>query len=341
MMVSTPRISLLINNYNYDRFLDAALGSALADAGGEAEIVVVDDGSTDGSVARLRAYEGRVRLVLRPTCGGQGTAVADGIRACRGEVIVLLDADDELLSGRLAAVRACFDRQPALTAVLHELRTLDGSGRPGAPLLGMKARISDLSRVTRANAGLPVIESRTSGLAVRADIARTALPVIDGLHRGVDFMLAGVAMLCGPVQVLAQPLGGYRLHGRNMSRLDAGNLAGQWRDRLRLWREYRRRLAAHLPPATVAGLAPAHQALSFAVASFMLAHMEARPRRAHIWYRRVRRHPAFGLMTPARRCYWIATRFVPPPLVRGWLIMGYGQGRLKRWYRHVVGWVRW
>src|SRR5262245_44719331 len=64
--------------------------------GVEAEVVVVDDGSRDGTAARVRAWSERragVRLVALPENRGKGEAVREGVRAARGEIVVFLDAD--------------------------------------------------------------------------------------------------------------------------------------------------------------------------------------------------------------------------------------------------------
>jgi glycosyltransferase involved in cell wall biosynthesis len=79
------------------RAIDSVLGQTLA----EYEIIVVDDGSTDDTPERLRAYAGRIVSVRREN-GGQASAYNDGIARARGRFICILDADDELLPDALA-----------------------------------------------------------------------------------------------------------------------------------------------------------------------------------------------------------------------------------------------
>ena len=79
-----PLVTVLINNYNYGRFLREAIDSALNQTYGNVEVVVVDDGSTDESRDIIDGYAGRIVSVLKKN-GGQGSAFNAGIAASRGE----------------------------------------------------------------------------------------------------------------------------------------------------------------------------------------------------------------------------------------------------------------
>src|SRR5262245_23561615 len=91
-----PVASIVINNYNYGRFLAGAIDSALGQTYAGTEVVVVDDGSTDESREVLARYAGRVVPVLQAN-GGQAAAFNAGFAACAGQVVLFLDADDLLL----------------------------------------------------------------------------------------------------------------------------------------------------------------------------------------------------------------------------------------------------
>ena len=89
----TPLVSILINNYNYGRFLGAAIESALSQDYPSIEIVVVDDGSTDNSRDIIDRYAGRIISVIKEN-GGQASAFNAGFAASQGEILCFLDADD-------------------------------------------------------------------------------------------------------------------------------------------------------------------------------------------------------------------------------------------------------
>src|SRR5919107_292807 len=90
-MTSSPdvKVSIVINNYNYDRFLGRAIESALDQSYTLVEVVVVDDGSTDGSRQVMRRYSDRVVTVEQPN-GGQAAAINAGFAACHGDLVVFL-----------------------------------------------------------------------------------------------------------------------------------------------------------------------------------------------------------------------------------------------------------
>lgn len=89
-----PRVSVVIPAYNAEATLRQTIDSALRQTFQDIEVIVVDDGSTDGTLAIANSYEDRVRPIAQ---SNQGVSVArnNGIAAARGELIALLDADDE------------------------------------------------------------------------------------------------------------------------------------------------------------------------------------------------------------------------------------------------------
>ncbi len=90
----TPSVSVIIPNYNYGRFLGEAIESVLAQTFPCAEIIVVDDGSTDESLEVLARYEKDGIKVIRQKNSGVGAARNAGARASSGNLIAFLDADD-------------------------------------------------------------------------------------------------------------------------------------------------------------------------------------------------------------------------------------------------------
>ena len=101
--MSTPLVSVVISVYNGERYLRQSLASVLAQQGVPFEVILVDDGSTDGSPAILDEVAGRdqrVRLIRQPN-QGLTRALIRGCAAARGEYIARHDGDDESLPGRL------------------------------------------------------------------------------------------------------------------------------------------------------------------------------------------------------------------------------------------------
>ena len=88
--MAAPYFSVVIDNFNYGRFLAQAIDSALAQdfPAGEVEIIVVDDGSTDDSREVAGRYKDKIRLIAQKN-GGQAAAFKSGFAAARGQVIPL------------------------------------------------------------------------------------------------------------------------------------------------------------------------------------------------------------------------------------------------------------
>jgi glycosyltransferase involved in cell wall biosynthesis len=93
-------VSILIPCYNAERWIAQAIESALAQTWPEKEVIVVDDGSTDGSLAIIRTFEGRIRWESGPNRGGNPTRNRL-LELARGEWLQYLDADDYLLPDKL------------------------------------------------------------------------------------------------------------------------------------------------------------------------------------------------------------------------------------------------
>ena len=87
------RVSIIINNYNYDRFLAQAIDSALNQTYPNIEVIVVDDGSTDSSRQIITSYGDAIKPVLQPN-SKQGIAFNNGFNHSTSDIINFLDADD-------------------------------------------------------------------------------------------------------------------------------------------------------------------------------------------------------------------------------------------------------
>ncbi len=106
-----PPVSILINNYNYGRFLPCAIDSVLGQTYGNIEVIVVDDGSTDNSREVIRRYGDRIIPVLKAN-GGQASAFNAGFRNSHGEIICFLDSDDFYLPAKVERMVNLFQQNP-------------------------------------------------------------------------------------------------------------------------------------------------------------------------------------------------------------------------------------
>jgi N-acetylglucosaminyl-diphospho-decaprenol L-rhamnosyltransferase len=136
-----PRWAAVIVNYEAGPALTTCVASLLADdsAGGSPEIVVVDNGSTDGSVEQLRAAFPEIPVINPDANLGYGRAANLGIAATRAPVVAVLNPDAEVEPGTAAAMLGRFDAEDRLGAVGPQLLNPDGTRYPSArsaPSLG-------------------------------------------------------------------------------------------------------------------------------------------------------------------------------------------------------------
>lgn len=112
-MMDTPLVSCIVPTFNSRRFVGEALASILAQTYRPLEIIVADDGSTDGTIELVRAHGGYITLVSQATVGPASTRNL-GLDAARGDFIAFLDADDRWHPEKLERQIARFLAQPAL-----------------------------------------------------------------------------------------------------------------------------------------------------------------------------------------------------------------------------------
>lgn len=111
--MTAPLVSCIVPVFNGERYLAEALDSILAQQYRPIEIVVVDDGSTDGTAALVRSYGDRVRALRQPNAGAPAARNL-GLQTARGELIAFLDSDDLWHRDKLARQIARFVARPEL-----------------------------------------------------------------------------------------------------------------------------------------------------------------------------------------------------------------------------------
>ncbi|MBN1319910.1 MAG: glycosyltransferase family 2 protein [Thermoleophilia bacterium] len=113
MPATSPRASVIVPNWNGLSHLPGCLDSLAAQSFADFEVLVVDNGSSDGSVAWIREHHPEVRVVQRPDNGGFSRAVNAGIAAARGEYVALLNNDTAADDGWLGALVGALDEHQA------------------------------------------------------------------------------------------------------------------------------------------------------------------------------------------------------------------------------------
>lgn len=208
-------VSIVVVSYNYAAYLTEAVQSALAQTYTRTEVVVVDDGSTDGSRNLLLAFGRSIRLVLKEN-GGETSAVNAGFAASRGDIVMFVDSDDVLDPEAAEAVVAGW--RPGAAKVQFRLVEIDATGRKrgrSSPAYPRRFSAKDVDAMTRALGFYP--SPPTTGNAYGRAFLGRILPLDTDLFPfAPDGALNVVAPLYGEVVTLNRTLGSYRVHDRNM-----------------------------------------------------------------------------------------------------------------------------
>lgn len=213
-------LSIIINNFNYDRYLEEAIESAITQFSPADEIIVVDDGSTDNSAAILQRYTQAIIPIFKRN-GGQTSTLNTGFAHSRGEILCFLDADDVLDPTATQTIRESFSN-PEVVKVHWPLVVIGPHGRPTGKRKPSH-RLHEgslLSRLLEVGPDDPTWVP-TSGNAWRRSFLAQIFPLPEP-ERGAgvgsasaDACMSMLTPLYGKVARVDTPQGRYRVHGSN------------------------------------------------------------------------------------------------------------------------------
>jgi glycosyltransferase involved in cell wall biosynthesis len=160
-MTTTPLISVVVPSFQQSVFLEDCLRSILDQDYPNKEVIVIDGGSTDGSVDIIRRFENRLSYWQSAADKGQANAVNLGWARARGEILGWVNSDDRYTTGALRAVADAYASHPAAAMWFGDVNEIDADGQR----LGIKhmAGFSLRSLLLGKNMGQPgVFPSRNA-----------------------------------------------------------------------------------------------------------------------------------------------------------------------------------
>ena len=214
--MTTPFVSVLIDTYNHERFIEEAIQSVLSQdfPAADREILVVDDGSTDRTPEILRKFAHQIRILRKPN-GGQASAFNHAIPECKGELIAFLDADDWWAPGKLTRVTNVMAADPKVGFVGHGIITVlpDGTQKTEVLRDGFSFQANEMS-------GALLFRRRcafmgTSRMTVRRTLAQQIGPIPAEIQIQADEYIYTLASVLMPTRILPEALTYYRVHADN------------------------------------------------------------------------------------------------------------------------------
>lgn len=220
--VAKPTITVLVDTYNHERFIEEALVSVMEQdfSPADMEILVVDDGSTDRTPEIVRKFEPRVRLIRKKN-GGQASAFNAGIPEAQGEIVAFLDGDDWWSRNKLSRVVETMSADSQLGIVGHGIVIVHRDGSEQLETLReslhFQANTLEGARLFRVRGSL----LGTSRMTIRAEVLRRIGPVPEALVVEADEYLFTLASVLAGAEILSETLTYYRLHEANGFQLSA------------------------------------------------------------------------------------------------------------------------
>jgi hypothetical protein len=209
-------ISIVITSFNYERYIGETIRSALEQDGVETEVIVVDDGSRDGSQDVIESFGERLTAVFTAN-HGQAAAQNVGYELSRGTGVLFVDSDDVLLPGAARSVAEAL-ADPRVAKVHWTLPVIDARGHRTGMLQDRELANGDLRHHFFADGPLSngtMPSPPTSGNAYARWFLEQVMPTPEDVYfRSPDEYLFGLAPAYGTIARI-EPQSLYRIHGSN------------------------------------------------------------------------------------------------------------------------------
>lgn len=213
-------ISVLVTCFNYRHYIEEAINSVLTQSFSPSEIIVIDDGSSDGSLEILKQRFGSIKnmqIVTTPN-RGQLAAICEGFLRLASDAVALLDADDTWDPNYLQRVSDQFSQNASIDFVAANVKCFGAKGG----IWNKSTQDTDhglTSCLTSLSDPPPWIGSPTSGLSIRKTFFEKLIPTedlyVDWKTRADDCLVLGSSILGAHKFYIAETLVNYRIHGSN------------------------------------------------------------------------------------------------------------------------------
>jgi len=207
------KVSILIDNYNYAKFLPECIGSILNQTYQNFEIIIVDDGSKDNSREIIEEYakkDKRIKPIFKEN-GGQASAFNEGFKHCSGEIICFLDSDDKFKPNKLEKVVEVFKK--GYEYIVNDYELIGDTTYDFGPYYPYGGYNQFLVYYLSSFTG-----STTSNISISKKLAKKIFPIKNEKFfrvRADDVVVFG-ASLMSEMYFIDNELTEYRIHGANL-----------------------------------------------------------------------------------------------------------------------------
>jgi len=221
---AAPLVSIVVPAHNAEATLARTLSSALASTFGDFELLVIDDGSTDGTAAVAEKFarsDNRVRLHRRRQ-GGVSAALNTGVQHARGTYVARLDSDDLWHATKLEKQVAMMFADPALALVYTDVRYIDAQDRIIRDVAPQRLQHRALSRMVHSG-----LVGGNSSVLMRRSAVVAAGGYDEALRSWEDLLLYISICAEHPIGAVPEYLVGYRVRPESLS-ADPQNMLDSW-----------------------------------------------------------------------------------------------------------------
>ena len=201
---SLPRVTIVTPSFNQARYLEETIQSVLNQDYPNLEYIIVDGGSTDGSVEIIRKYANRLAWWVSEKDRGQTDAINKGFARASGDILAWLNSDDTYLPGAVRGAVEVFRTHPAAGLVYGEANYINGNGR----VIGrFPSALTNYRRLRRGYVHIP-----QQAAFFRADLWRKVGPLDPSFYFAMDYDLWVRLAREAPLEHIQNVLANFRLH---------------------------------------------------------------------------------------------------------------------------------
>jgi glycosyltransferase involved in cell wall biosynthesis len=198
-------ISVVTPSYNQARFIETTIRSVLEQQGVEVEYIIIDGGSTDGSVDIIRRYSDRLAAWVSEADEGQTDAINKGFALAKGDIFAYLNSDDTYEAGALAEVARYFEAHGEVGLLYGQANFIDAEGK----VIGhFPAEATDYRRLRQGYVHIP-----QQAAFFRGDLWKKVGPLDPSFYFAMDYDLWVRLSALAPIAYLPRLWANFRLYG--------------------------------------------------------------------------------------------------------------------------------